>query len=188
MRKPRLSSRRCQNRVARALFAGLRKHRSMGRKMRLIERQKKVSGVGAQPNGAAYYRYRLKDQTTTGLTAQEIHEIGLMRLRVCARKWNRSKIRSDLTVTYSLFNHVRDSEWNYYPNTDEGRQAYIDDATSAINRIKAELPNYFGLLPQADLIVKRWSLFASATAQPNTTIPAHRMARALEFTTRIYPT
>ncbi len=116
----------------------------------------KVSGVGAQPNGAAYYRYRLKDQTTTDLTAQEIHEIGLdevARLRA-EMEQIKNKVGFDGDLQ-DFFNHVRDSEWNYYPNTDEGRQAYIDDATSAINRIKAELPNYFGLLPQADLIVKR---------------------------------
>jgi uncharacterized protein (DUF885 family) len=54
-----------------------------------------------------------------------------------------------------FFEYIRNGKWNYYPDTDEGRQAYIDDATSAIEGIKSELPNYFGLLPKADLVVKR---------------------------------
>ena len=37
----------------------------------------KTTGVGALPNGAAYYRERLANQTTTTLSADEIHEIGL---------------------------------------------------------------------------------------------------------------
>jgi uncharacterized protein (DUF885 family) len=47
----------------------------------------------------------------------------------------------------------------YYPNTDAGRQGYIDDATAAINKIKAVLPEYFGILPQADMVVKRVEAF-----------------------------
>lgn len=45
-----------------------------------------------------------------------------------------------------------------YPNTDAGRQA-IDDATRAIDNIKKVLPEYFGLLPKADLVVKRVEAF-----------------------------
>lgn len=116
----------------------------------------KVSGVGAQPNGAAYYEYRLKDQTTTDLTAEEIHQIGLD--EVARLRLEMEQIKDQVQFDGDLqtfFAHIRDSDWNYYPDTDEGRQAYIDDATEAIDGIKAELPNYFGLLPQADLIVKR---------------------------------
>ena len=59
----------------------------------------------------------------------------------------------------AFFEEVRTGEWNYYPDTDEGRQAYIDDATAAIENKKALLPEYFGLLPKADLIVKRVEAF-----------------------------
>jgi uncharacterized protein (DUF885 family) len=54
---------------------------------------------------------------------------------------------------------AKDDERHYYPDTDEGREAYIADATAAIEKIKAELPNYFGILPKADLIVKRVEAF-----------------------------
>lgn len=114
------------------------------------------TGVGAQPGGAAYYAYRLRSQTTTDLSADEIHQIGLD--EVARLRKEMEAIKEQVGFDGSLqafFEHVRDGEWNYYPDTDEGRQAYIDDATAAIDGIKAELPNYFGLLPQADLVVKR---------------------------------
>jgi uncharacterized protein (DUF885 family) len=44
-------------------------------------------------------------------------------------------------------------------NTDEGRQAYIGAATAHLDFIKAKLPDYFGLLPKADLVVKRVEAF-----------------------------
>jgi uncharacterized protein (DUF885 family) len=37
----------------------------------------KAVGVSAQPNGAAYYAFRIRQQTTTDLTADQIHKIGL---------------------------------------------------------------------------------------------------------------
>jgi uncharacterized protein (DUF885 family) len=42
-----------------------------------------------------------------------------------------------------------------YPNTDEGREQYLADARSAIARMEEKLPEYFGVLPKAELIVKR---------------------------------
>ena len=121
----------------------------------------KVStGIGNQPNGAAYYKHRLATQTTTDLTADEIHQIGLDEI---------ARLRNDMLAIMqgvnfdgdlaAFFNHVRDGKWNYYPDTDAGREAYITDATAAIDNIKSKLPEFFGLLPKADLVVKRVEAF-----------------------------
>ena len=56
---------------------------------------------------------------------------------------------------FAFLRDTKDDERLYYPNTDEGRQGYIDDATAAIDGIKAVLPDYFGILPKADMVVKR---------------------------------
>ena len=67
------------------------------------------------------------------------------------------------------FTYIRDnkdSEEHYYPNTDEGRQGYIDDATAAIENIKLQLPKYFGILPKADLEVKRVEPFREQDGAP----------------------
>jgi uncharacterized protein (DUF885 family) len=118
------------------------------------------TGIGDQPNGAAYYKHRLATQTTTDLTADEIHQIGLDEI---------ARLRNDMLAIMqevkfdgdlaAFFNHVRDGEWNYYPDTDAGREAYITDATAAIDNIKSKLPEFFGLLPKADLVVKRVEAF-----------------------------
>ena len=118
------------------------------------------TGIGRQGNGAAYYKYRLGTQTTTDLSADEIHEIGLSEVKRLRSEMmaliKQVKFDGDLA---SFFNHIRDAEWNYYPDTDEGRKEYIDDATTAIENIKSKLPEIFGLTPKADLMVKRVEAF-----------------------------
>src|SRR5690606_39702495 len=50
---------------------------------------------------------------------------------------------------------VQNDPNQFYPNTDEGREAYIRDSVAFIDQIRAKLPEYFGMLPKADMIVKR---------------------------------
>ena len=115
------------------------------------------SGVGTtHPDGAAYYAQRLAASTTTGLTPDQVHRIGLdevarLRGEMEALK-QRVGFEGDLKA---FFEFVRTDPRFKYPDTDEGRQAYIDDATAAIDTIREQLPDYFGLLPKADLVVKR---------------------------------
>jgi uncharacterized protein (DUF885 family) len=123
----------------------------------------KTSGVGALPNGAAYYNERLANQTTTTLTADEIHDIGLaevarLRAEMIAIK-DEVGFKGDLPAFFAELRDKKDNPAYYYPDTDEGRQAYITDATAAIDKIKAVLPKYFGILPKADLVVKRVEAF-----------------------------
>ena len=54
----------------------------------------------------------------------------------------------------------------YYPNTDEGRQAYLDDATAFLDNIADKLPEFFGILPKADLVVKRVEPYREQAGAP----------------------
>ena len=118
-----------------------------------------ASGVSALPNGMDYYNERLENQTTTKLTADEIHEIGLAEVARLRAEMDIVKdefgFEGTLPEFFVYLRETKDDERLYFPNTDEGRQGYIDDATAAINKIKAVLPDYFGILPQADLEVRR---------------------------------
>jgi len=122
-----------------------------------------AQGVSALPNGTAYYNQRLANQTTTTLTADEIHNIGLAEVTRLKNEMEVVKDAFGFTGTLQEFfvflRDNKDDERLYYPNTDAGRQGYLDDATAAINKIKASLPDYFGILPKADMVVKRVEAF-----------------------------
>ena len=116
-------------------------------------------GADTQPNGKDYYNHLLATQTTTDLTADEIHEIGLAEVARIHEEMEAIKqevgFEGTLQEFFTMLRDSKDDERFYYPNTDEGRQANIDDATRDIENIKANLPEFFGILPKADLVVKR---------------------------------
>ncbi|QSR23775.1 DUF885 family protein [Hyphomonas sp. KY3] len=116
-------------------------------------------GADTQPNGKDYYNHLLATQTTTDLTADEIHEIGLAEVARIHEEMEAIKqevgFEGTLQEFFTMLRDSKDDERFYYPNTDEGRQAYIDDATRDIENIKANLPEFFGILPKANLVVKR---------------------------------
>lgn len=120
-------------------------------------------GVGALPDGASYYNERLANWTTTDLTADEIHETGLAEVARLQREMTAIKdavgFEGDLQQFMTMLREDTDNPRHYYPDTDEGRQGYIDDATAAINRIEDELSNFFGILPKAGLEVRRVEAF-----------------------------
>ena len=122
------------------------------------------TGVGTlQSNGAAYYNQRLADQTTTSLTADEVHEIGLSEVARLREEMDEIRqevgFEGDLRAFFDFLRDSKEDERLYFPNTDEGRQGYIDGATDVIEKMKTQLPNYFGHLPKADLVVKRVEAF-----------------------------
>jgi uncharacterized protein (DUF885 family) len=114
------------------------------------------SGVAVLPNGEAYYNRLLASYTTTSMTADEIHELGLA--EVARIRGEMEAIKREVAFEGALqefFAFVRDDPQFYKPNTDEGRQAFISEAEEKLAFINERLPEYFGVLPKADLVVKR---------------------------------
>lgn len=122
-------------------------------------------GAWKLPNGAAYYQARLKHYTTTDMTADEIHEIGLKevdRIQDEMREiMKQVGFEGDLKAFYDF---LRSDPQFTYPNNDEGRAAYIKEATAIINDMKGRLDSLFITKPKADMIVKRVEPFREATA------------------------
>ncbi|MDA0350315.1 MAG: DUF885 domain-containing protein [Verrucomicrobia bacterium] len=119
-----------------------------------------ATGVGKNPNGQAYYANQLANSTTTTMTPDEVHQLGLN--EVARIKGEMEAIKKRVGFVGSLqefFNFVREDKQFYFPNTDEGRQAYINTATAHLDHIETKVPDYFGILPKADLVVKRVEAF-----------------------------
>jgi uncharacterized protein (DUF885 family) len=117
-------------------------------------------GVWALPDGENYYSQRLKLMTTLDMSANEIHEIGLS--EVARLRSEMEEIKNLVGYEQSLqdfFVFTREDPQFYYPNTDEGRQEYLDVNNEYLDFINEKLPEYFGLLPKAPLIVSRVESF-----------------------------
>lgn len=114
------------------------------------------TGVAAQTNGLAFYDYKLEASTTTKLSADEIHQIGLQEVARITKEMldikNRVGFKGDLQA---FFEFIKTDQQFFYPNSDDGRQGYITDTETYLAAIKEKVPEYFGILPKANLVVKR---------------------------------
>jgi uncharacterized protein (DUF885 family) len=112
-------------------------------------------GVWKFPNGEKYYEFALRQTTTTNMTANEIHELGLREVtRIHTEMQTIMKtvnFNGDLKAFFEFL--LKDPQFQY-PNTAEGKQAYLAKATDIINTMKNSLDRLFIVKPKADLIVK----------------------------------
>jgi len=115
-----------------------------------------ATGVGSQPNGKAYYDSRLKASTTTELTSVEIHDIGLSEVARITKEMKAIKdkvgFEGDLQ---EFFTFIKTEDQFFFSNNDEGRLGYISQTEKYLDKINTQLPNFFGILPKAPLVVKR---------------------------------
>lgn len=126
----------------------------------LDKADKIATGVAKLPNGEAYYNLRLKQSTTTALTAEQIHQIGLNEVERLTAEMiaikNKVGFKGDLA---EFFKFIKTDARFFYPDTDEGRNGYLKDSEAYLDYINKKLPEYFGILPKAPLVVKRVEAF-----------------------------
>jgi len=122
-------------------------------------------GAWKLPNAADYYAARLRHYTTTDMTAEDIHETGLKEVARIQDEMREimKQVEFDGTLK-EFFNFLRSDPQFVFPNTDEGRESYIKEATEIIDNMKGDLDNLFITKPKADIIVKRVEPFREATA------------------------
>ena len=122
-------------------------------------------GAWKFPEGEAFYNNALKRTTTTDLTAEEIHQIGLSEV---ARIHDEMRVIMEKVgyegTLQEFFVYMRNNEDFIYPATDEGRQRYLDEATAYIDSMKGRLDQLFLRQPKADLIVKAVEPFREKSA------------------------
>ena len=126
----------------------------------MAKADEEASGVGSLPQGLEYYDQRLAVSTTTNMTADEIHEYGLA--EVARIQGEMQEIREQVGFEGTLqefFVFLREDPRFFFPNTDAGREGYLQAARDHLDFIETRLPEYFGILPRADLVVKRVESF-----------------------------
>jgi uncharacterized protein (DUF885 family) len=134
---------------------------------RLIEAMRDIAagaktdhGAGALPDGRAYYDRQIADHTTLNLTADEIHKLGLSEVARLSAEMEPLKAKLGFRGSLRAFyTNLRTNPRYLYPNTDEGRQAYLARALELQREANAALPATFGRLPKAPVDVKRMEPF-----------------------------
>ena len=134
-----------------------------------LEAQEKVApvegGAWQFPDGRTFYEMALRRTTTTNLSADEIHEIGLKEVaRIHGEMRNlmkQVKFKGDLQA---MFKFMREDPQFYLPDNDEGRAEYLKRATNIIETMKGRLDELFLTKPKADVVVKAVEKFREKSA------------------------
>jgi len=124
------------------------------------------AGVWKLPDGEAAYAASVAQFTTLpGVTAEQIHQTGLAEVSRIHEEMR--GIMDQVGFEGSLqdfFEFMRTDAQFQLPNTEEGRQAYLDQATQIVDRVMEAAPAYFDSLPSADLEVRAVEAWREATA------------------------
>ena len=128
---------------------------------------RETSGINAIPNGQAYYNYLIKYYTTTNMTADEIHQLGLSEVARISSEMEKVKTevgyKGDLK---SFFDFVRNNK-KLMPFTEP--QQVIDHFYAIEKKEMPQIDKLFDLKPKTLFEVKRTEAFRekSASAEYN---------------------
>ena len=125
------------------------------------------SGISAFEDGSDYYNYSIKLYTTTELTADEIHNIGLKEVAKISSEMEKIKTKVGFNGDLkSFFNHVRELD-ELIPFNEP--QEVIDNFNKIHEKMTPQVNKLFGLQPKTPFEVRRTESFreASASAEYN---------------------
>ncbi len=115
-----------------------------------------AQGATTLPGGDAFYAFMLNQMTTTDLSADEIHDLGLAEVARIRAEMETIMATTGFEGTLEeFFVFTREDPQFFFSQDEAGAQDYIDRATMHIDELTARLPEFFGRLPKAPLEVRR---------------------------------
>jgi uncharacterized protein (DUF885 family) len=135
--------------------------RALDAQIKLVEEQRRRAtpdaGIRGRPGGEAYYPLCLRYQTSTRMTPDEAHVLGVAQvaeISAAADELLQSQGRTDGTVGARLAALTRDPQW-LYPNDDTGRAQLLAELNLQVAGMQQRLPELFGVLPKTRVEVRR---------------------------------
>lgn len=123
-------------------------------------------GIWKLPDGENYYDHQVRWHTTTDLTAEEVHQIGLDEVARIGAEMDAILVAEGYTegTVGERVNTLTTEARFLYPDTDEGREDILADYQAIIDEINEGLDPYFGVRPEAGVEVKRIPEFKEETS------------------------
>jgi uncharacterized protein (DUF885 family) len=131
-------------------------------KTEYLPASRKTSGIGALPDGNDLYKVYVKQWTTTEMTPEEIHELGLK--EVARLKSEMEKVKTQVGFTGTIkefFDHVRNKkELKPFQKPEE----VIANFERVYKIIKPNVNRLFSLQPKTKFEIRRTEAFREKTA------------------------
>jgi uncharacterized protein (DUF885 family) len=125
-------------------------------------------GVWKLPDGAAFYAVRVRQQTTTTMAPQHLHELGLAEVaRIEAEMRGilaaEGQVQGTESVARTMARLGKDPRF-LFPDSDEGRQAMLAGYRQMLTEQLERSRGFIGLRPRAQIEVQRVPTFKEKTA------------------------
>lgn len=101
-------------------------------------------GIGSTPGGQEYYAYRVRSFTTTDMTPDEVHQLGLSEVARIRAEMEEVAAEAGFDTREAFIEHLR-TDPQYYPDTPEQLLEY---AGALAKEIDGWMPKLFGTLPR----------------------------------------
>ena len=119
-------------------------------------------GVWSLPDGSARYRFQIREMTTTDLTPEQIHEIGLKQVDETEAQMLSLAQKLGFKDLATLNDHIKNDR-RFYATSG---QQILDLYTNYARNMEPELPKLFGHLPKSKLTVIPMEASRSKNAVP----------------------
>lgn len=132
----------------------------------LLSKATTNNGVWSLPNGDKYYEFAIEQETTTKMSAQDIHQLGLKEVARLSTEMDailKQAGYGEGTIAARI-DKLNKSPDQLYPDTDAGRAQILKDYQTIINDVSAGLDKSFNIKPKAAVEVKRVPTFSEAGA------------------------
>lgn len=125
-------------------------------------------GLSALPGGAAWYAYTVRQSTTTNITPEQIHQLGLK--EVARLQTEIQSVMNQLSFNGSMqkfFSFMQNNEYFTFSSEKEMLAYYRDLRV----RVEARVPDLFSLVPKAGFEIRPVEAFRAPSAAAGSYIP-----------------
>ena len=119
-----------------------------------IPRARTTLGVTALPDGAAFYRHRIRMHTTLDLTPEQVHEMGLREVARLRQGMQAVARRAGFAGPLAQFVELLRSEPRFYAGTSD---EYLRSVALSAKRMDGALPRLFARLPRTPYGIRAMS-------------------------------
>lgn len=124
------------------------------------------AGVGRLPQGEALYQVALRQGTTTDMSADQVHALGLEQVKELSARMDtllHAQGEKSGTVSERMQALAKDPQY-LYPDTDAGRQQILDYCNGLITALQPRLEKYFHVRPKTAVEIRRVPPYTEAGA------------------------
>ncbi len=146
------------------------------------------NGAWALPDGDAFYTYQLRNNTTTDLTPEEVHRIGLSEVARIEGEMQSifARVGRDVANPLEALQQISEEPEFLYANTDAGREEALAEYRRIIVEATPFLGETFDVVPRAPVEVRRIPEFKEKTSASHYNQPAMDGSRPGIFFARLY--